>query len=43
MVERNYTVVLNDRIAWPKAKSMWLAVKGTIGLLMLAYDKGSIC
>ncbi|MEB3786920.1 MAG: DUF3368 domain-containing protein [Desulfurococcales archaeon] len=41
-VERNCTVVLDDRIARLKAKSMGLAVKGTIGLLRLAYDKGII-
>ena len=41
-VERNYKVVLDDRIARLKAKSMGLAVKGTIGLLKLTYDKGSI-
>ena len=41
-VEHNCTVVLDDRIARLKAKSMGLAVKGTIGLLRLAYDKGLI-
>ena len=41
-VERDCTVVLDDRIARLKAKSMRLKVKGTIGLLRLAYDKGLI-
>ena len=41
-VEHGCTVVLDDRIARLKAKSMGLAVKGTIGLLRLAYDKGII-
>ena len=39
-VERNCTVILDDRTAKLKAKSTGLAVKGTIGLLRLAYDKG---
>ena len=38
-VERNYIVVLDDRIARSKAKSMRLEVIGTIGLLRRAYDK----
>ncbi len=41
-VEHGCTVILDDRIARLKAKSMGLAVKGTIGLLRLAYDKGLI-
>ncbi|MCE4620800.1 MAG: DUF3368 domain-containing protein [Desulfurococcales archaeon] len=41
-VEHGCTVILDDRIARLKAKSMGLAVKGTIGLLRLAYDKGII-
>ena len=41
-VEHNCMVVLDDRIARLKAKSMGLTVKGTIGLLRLAYDKGII-
>ena len=39
-VERGCTVVLDDRIARLKAKSMGLRVTGTVGLLRLAYDKG---
>ena len=39
-VEYNCMVVLDDRIARLKAKSMRLKVIGTIGLLRLAYDKG---
>jgi len=38
-VERNCIVVLDDRIARSKAKSMRLEVIGTIGLLRRAYDK----
>ena len=41
-VEFDCTVILDDRIARLKAKSMGLAVKGTIGLLRLAYDRGII-
>jgi len=41
-VEYKCTVILDDRIARLKAKSMELKVKGTIGLLRLAYDKGLI-
>ena len=41
-VERDCTVVLDDRIARLKARSMGIAVKGTIGLLGLAYGKGLI-
>ena len=41
-VEHGCTVILDDRIARLKAKSMGLAVKGTIGLLRLAYDKDII-
>ncbi len=41
-VEHGCTVILDDRIARIKARSMGLAVKGTIGLLRLAYDKGII-
>ncbi len=41
-VEHGCTVILDDRIARLKAKSMGLTVKGTIGLLRLAYDKGLI-
>jgi predicted nucleic acid-binding protein len=37
--EYNCTVVLDDRIARLKAKSMGLKVIGTIGLLRLAYTK----
>jgi len=39
-VEHNCTVVIDDRIARLKGKSMRLKVIGTIGLLRLAYDKG---
>ncbi len=41
-VERNCVVVLDDRIARSKAKSMGLKVIGTVGLLRRAYDKGLI-
>ena len=41
-VEHNCTVLLDDRIARLKAKSMGLKVMGTIGLLRLAHDKGLI-
>jgi len=41
-VEHNCAVVLDDRIARLKAKSMKLKVMGTISLLRLAYDKGLI-
>jgi len=41
-VEHGCTAVLDDRIARLKAKSMGLTVKGTIGLLRLAYDKDLI-
>ena len=41
-VEHNCMVALDDRIARLKAKSMNLAVKGTVGLLKLAYDRGLI-
>jgi len=41
-VEYRCTVILDDRIARLKAKSMELKVKGTIGLLRLTYDKGLI-
>jgi len=41
-VEHNCTVVLDDRIARSKAKSMKLKVIGTIGLIRLAYNKGLI-
>ncbi|MCE4608956.1 MAG: DUF3368 domain-containing protein [Desulfurococcales archaeon] len=41
-VELDCTIILDDRIARLKAKSMGLIVKGTIGLLRLAYDKGII-
>ena len=41
-VEHSCMVVLDDRIARSKAKSMKLKVVGTIGLLRLAYDKGLI-
>jgi len=41
-VEYGCTVVLDDRIARLKARSMRLKVKGTIGLLRLAYNKGII-
>ncbi len=41
-VEHNCMVALDDRIARLKAKSMELAVKGTVGPLKLAYDRGLI-
>ncbi len=41
-VENNRMVILDDRIARPKTKSMGLEVIGTIGLLRLAYDEGLI-
>jgi len=41
-IEYNCIVVLDDRIARSKAKSMGLKVIGTIGLLRRAYDKGLI-
>jgi len=41
-VEYKCIVILDDRIARLKAKAMGLKVKGTIGLLRLAYDKGLI-
>lgn len=41
-VEHNCMAVLDDRIARLKAKFMRLKVKGTIGLLRLAYDRGII-
>jgi len=41
-VEHGCMVVLDDRIARSKAKSMNLNVIGTIGLLRLAYNKGLI-
>jgi predicted nucleic acid-binding protein len=41
-IEHNCTIVLDDRIARLKAKSMGLKVMGTIGLLRLAYDRGLI-
>jgi len=40
--EHKCTVILDDRIAGLKAKSMELKVKRTVGLLRLAYDKGLI-
>ena len=39
-IEYNCVVVLDDRIARSKAKSMGLKVIGTVGLLRRAYDKG---
>ena len=41
-VEQGCMVVLDDRIARSKAKSVKLKVVGTIGLLRLAYNKGLI-
>ncbi|MCE4605972.1 MAG: DUF3368 domain-containing protein [Desulfurococcales archaeon] len=41
-IEHNCIVILDDRIARVKARSMRLNVKGTIGLLRLVYDKGLI-
>ncbi len=38
-IEYNCVAVLDDRIARSKAKSMWLKVIDTIGLLRRAYDK----
>ena len=40
--EHDCMAVLDGRIAGLKARSMGLTVKGTIGLLKLAYDKGVI-
>ena len=39
-IEYNCVVVLDDRIARSKAKSMGLKVVGAIGLLRRAYDEG---
>ncbi len=41
-VEHNCVVVLDDRIARSKARSMGLKVTGTIGMLRRAYDIGLI-
>lgn len=41
-IEHNCIVLLDDRIAGSKAKSMGLKVTGTIGLLRKAYDKGLV-
>jgi len=41
-IEYNCVVVLDDRIARSKAKSMGLEVIGTVGLLRRAYDKGLV-
>ena len=38
-IEHNCTVVLDDKMARLKAKSMGLKVIGTIGLLRIAYSK----
>ena len=41
-IEYNCVVVLDDRIARSKAKSMRLKVIGTVGLLRRAYEKGLV-